>query len=376
MDRIVFFTPSFDATGSEVALFNLLVQIKNMDVVVVSKRKGILFEQLPQSFARHHYETFVNTVVKRPLWKKVLLKAFGMYKYSFEDFLTSLGLTDQCLCYVNTIGMQEVVGYLQRRNVKFVLHAHELEQMLVHLSKQQVEAMIEAPDFVFTASETAKKVFTLLGRTHDMDVSFPAVDTSAINTKKESSALRAELGIPKGAFVLAMSGMLDVNKNPEGFLRVGKLLSDRGHSIHLLWIGVDENSGYMTYLRAKSHELGVAHKTSWINKLQKDDYYNHLDIADVFTLTSVKESFSIVIVEALALGKPVMSFMSGGPQEIINSLAIGKSVDTIEAMADTIEFMILKRETFDSDLARKRAKQFDMHAVFEPWFATLSHRYL
>ena len=51
--------------------------------------------------------------------------------------------------------------------------------------------------------------------------------------------------------------------------------------------------------------------------------YPYLDKADVFILSSDFEAFGIVILEAMSLGKTIVSTESEGPREIINHSSLG-----------------------------------------------------
>ena len=60
--------------------------------------------------------------------------------------------------------------------------------------------------------------------------------------------------------------------------------------------------------------------------------------ARAFALTSRREAFSLVCVEALAHGLPVVATDCGGPREILNAPALGRiaPVGDVEAIADAL----------------------------------------
>lgn len=377
MDKIIFITPFFGNSGSEIALFNLIVRIKGFEVIVISKSKGVLANRLPPHIKFYDYKTFCKRRKKSIFFIELRNKIVRPRISIFDYFLDSILDVNKGLIYVNTITLPEVVNYVKRKRYKFTIHAHELQHMLINLRKVDVFNIVEGADFIFTSSNSCKSVFNTLGRVKGITHNYPGIFLESINPKGNHAELKKTLNISQDSFVIAMSGAIDTNKNPEAFLDIGKILKDRGCNVHLLWIGVLRESGYYYFLRQKALEYNLERNCSWINRLDSEEYYEYLNISDCFALTSKQESFSIAIVEAMALGKPVFSFKSGGPQEIINNDAIGLLIEDHSAhkMALAIEKLMKGEISFNSELAKKRALDFSADKIFENWFSMLKKIY-
>ena len=74
-------------------------------------------------------------------------------------------------------------------------------------------------------------------------------------------------------------------------------------------------------LKELSKELEIAQHVVFAGLIINP--YPYLDKADVFVLSSDFESFGIVILEAMGLGKTIVSTESEGPREIINDSSLG-----------------------------------------------------
>ena len=70
--------------------------------------------------------------------------------------------------------------------------------------------------------------------------------------------------------------------------------------------------------------------------------YEWLQRADIFVLTSLWEGLSVALMEAMAIGLPVVATATGGTPELITHLQNGYLIprNSPEALADAIEFLI------------------------------------
>ena len=101
----------------------------------------------------------------------------------------------------------------------------------------------------------------------------------------------------------------------------------------------------------------------------QDDVYAWMDALDIVVHASFGEPFGLVLVEAMALGKPLVATAAGGPTEIIEHGVSGLLVppgDSV-SLADAIG-RILNEPGLASSLsvgARRRADLFTEEAMAE-----------
>ncbi|MEM1040457.1 MAG: glycosyltransferase [Pseudomonadota bacterium] len=70
-------------------------------------------------------------------------------------------------------------------------------------------------------------------------------------------------------------------------------------------------------LKALSEELGVADQVEFTGPLLRHEVAEHMAKSSAFVLPSDFETFGVVLIEALAMGLPVIATRSGGPEDII-----------------------------------------------------------
>ncbi len=160
--------------------------------------------------------------------------------------------------------------------------------------------------------------------------------------------------------------------NPELAVSVLHELRQRGHDASLCMVGPDAN-GSLSQVKALADTLNVSvtfmgklTKTAWID-LSKD--YN------VFINTTNFDNMPVSVVEAMALGLPVVSTNVGGMPYLISDGVDGVLVAPNDkvAMADAVEDLfedVAKTERM-VDRAREKVEGFDWGKVKERWDAVL-----
>jgi len=159
--------------------------------------------------------------------------------------------------------------------------------------------------------------------------------------KEERSKLRRELGIPDRSAVVGTAGRL-VPVKGSGFLlqAVGQVISEHPDT-YLVFAG---DGPLRKNLAKDAVDMGLAKKiifTGW-----RDDMARVLSVFDVFCLPSLNEGMGRVLVEAMALGKPVVASDAGGIPDLIIPGKNGILVppQDPEELARQIRFLIENRE--------------------------------
>ena len=125
-----------------------------------------------------------------------------------------------------------------------------------------------------------------------------------------SSSLRAELGIPADAPVVAAAGWLERRKGFDVLLAAFAARADTRARLVIAGTGADG-----AQLRAQAASLGVAERVHWLG------FRHDLDIvllgADVFVLPSRREGMANVMLEAMAAGCLVVATDVSGVREAL-----------------------------------------------------------
>ncbi|WP_084299306.1 glycosyltransferase [Dyadobacter tibetensis] len=107
-------------------------------------------------------------------------------------------------------------------------------------------------------------------------------------------------------------------------------------------------------LQAQVKRLNLDSKISFSGFLTKEQVKDQLSKTSIFVLPSDVETFGVVLIEAMAMGVPVISTRSGGPEDII-SPETGILVEkTSEDLQKAILHLIANKSQFDSVKIRRR----------------------
>ena len=222
-----------------------------------------------------------------------------------------------------------------------------IENMIKTISKESKERLSSAVTGVISVSTENKRKCIYFGLSKKEDISvFPNCVNTAIFHKQDVTEIKKQLGINDDDFVIGFVGNFIPRKGPD---RIAKAITKLNDSqIKAMFIGVP----YMGY----PYDFdcpGIIHKGA----VEHDLLPRYLNCADVFVMPTQKEGCCNAIVEALAIGLPVISSDGAFNDDILdenNSIRINPNdVDAIAAAIKKIkEDKVLRNNMAEYTLSR------------------------
>jgi glycosyltransferase involved in cell wall biosynthesis len=185
-----------------------------------------------------------------------------------------------------------------------------------------------------TPREVEEHVERGIGRAAQWQVVPSGVPTAALRAAMPSrAAARARLGLPPGAFVVAGVGRLVPIKGFDLLVEALPEIAARVPSTRVVLIGDGEER---TALEARAAALGVGarlHVTGAVS-----DVTGLIAAADVLAAPSRNEGMGRVLVEAMAIGLPVVATTVGGIPDVVVDGECGRLVapDDAAALAEVL----------------------------------------
>jgi glycosyltransferase involved in cell wall biosynthesis len=357
--RILFFTPFASRTGSEMMLLYIIQRIdrSRFDIGIVCFAPGELLKEMPADV-----KIFIAPG-KYNLLQKI---QFHVGYHPTNEFLRKVARDFKPdLWYVNTTMLPQAISIAKEFPVKTVAHIHELPLSYAHLSKNDIETIMQAPDLVIGCSQvTCDAIQNAGGKRTALLYSF--IDSEKVKVDQaRSNELRTQLGIPANDFVWVLSGTTSERKGFDLLPDIAEALNDP--QVHLLWVGEKLDDGLVYYTDQRLSRSSTKTQVHLVGK-QKNDYYNYLNIGNGFLLTSRQDPYPLVMLEAALLGKPIASFPSGGVVEFIED-GMGLTTDDISVK----QLVNAMRNIMDGQVAIipqksiERARQFSIDNGYAEW---------
>ena len=127
------------------------------------------------------------------------------------------------------------------------------------------------------------------------------------------AALRSELGM-SGKFAVGMVGRINEQKGQH--LLIEALAAMDGSDIHAYFVGHEMKQGYIAALEARANALGVGERVHFLGFMKNPHHF--FQVCDAIVLASRRETFGLVLIEAMQVGTAVIGSDSGGVLEIID----------------------------------------------------------
>ncbi|HEV2079647.1 MAG TPA: glycosyltransferase family 4 protein [Allosphingosinicella sp.] len=157
--------------------------------------------------------------------------------------------------------------------------------------------------WVACSGAVARSARSRLGaRPERTELIYNAVGLSSIQAAPgESDAVRAQLGLPPGAFTYLMVGRMDSAKAHGIALEAFASVADEQPDAHFILIGRGTLRGSLIERAAAA---GLAERTHFIESVEKIAPY--LTAADAFLFPSLLEGLPVAVLEAMSAGLPVI----------------------------------------------------------------------
>jgi len=199
---------------------------------------------------------------------------------------------------------------------------------------------------------------------HKFITIYNAIDLADFNPELNlQRPLLKKWGIEPHDFIVAMVGRLTPEKGYEEFIDAASQISKDNSRIKFLIIGEQNFYGNDQYYRSLVQKCQDRHLNSTLKFIGFEKNISAIMASiDLLVLFSQHESFGRVLIEAMAMEKPVIASDCGGPGEIVinNQTGILLSTRDVSRLTDAILYLnnnpVIARRM--GEAGRKRVEQY------------------
>jgi glycosyltransferase involved in cell wall biosynthesis len=310
---------------------NVVIPSKNFKIIKLKSSPYPYWEQvlLPQAIKEHNIDLLHCTSNTAPLFTKVPTVI------TLHDiiYLERLNFTKGTL--------YQIIGNLYRRwNVPQVV---KKASTIITVSKYEKQRILDHFNL------TSEQVITVHNGVGDL---FEKVDDLS-----KLNAIKEKYNLPDN--YIFFLGNTDPKKNVEGVMRTLSLMRKKNKlNFKLLMLDIDRN--YLQQIAKKIGDENVLSHITFCGYVPNHELPAIYSMAKVFLYPSIRESFGIPILEAMACGTPVITSNTSSMPEVAGDAALQIDPDKPEEIANAINTLlydaVLRQQLISRGL--QRAQEF------------------
>ena len=243
-----------------------------------------------------------------------------------------------------------------------VLVRQNLESRRVH------QYYLDKADHVVAVAKTAALVLHASGIPQQRTrVIASGVDTKWFSQSRDRDG-RACLGISTDSLVIGCLANVLAIKGHDLLIEAFSKVTREFPSACCLFVGREDGSPYGREVRTLADRLGLTDKIHFVGF--QSDVRPYLAVMDCVALTSRSEGLPIALLEAMAMGKPVVSTRVGGISEVVEDGVTGllvppESSDSIAVALQTLLRDPTRRQEMGRAGRQRVLEQFDLNSTVE-----------
>ena len=202
-------------------------------------------------------------------------------------------------------------------------------------------------------------------RLADRRVVYDGFDLDRFLTRpvEERGAVLARYGIAENARVVACVGGLQRRKGQLDLVEAAAPLAREFPDLVFALAGAEADAEYVETLKARIAGLGLGERFRFLGF--EPEVRNLLSISEVLAHPSHSEGFGLAILEAMAMGLPVVATRCGGPEEIVEDGVSGVLVppQNPRDLAEAIWKLLADPDRSLGRQATERARAFSLESA-------------
>jgi len=293
------------------------------------------------------YRCYKRILIPGRLANKVFLKyLIGLYLKLFEKYIDQQGVPDIIHAHNCLYAGIAALKIKEKYGIPYLITEHSSAYARGLISNRQARLIRD----VLKNADVKTVVSTRLGRLleklfgADACPNYPIFNILDDRFEKEENILK-ETNNSRDMFTFLNVASLNANKNHSDLLNAFACVFKSNSKVQLK-IGGD--GPLRKQLEAQAKGLGLEEQIVFLGLLSRDMLLWEMQNCDAFVLSSIFETFGVVLIETLACGKPVVATKCGGPEDIVNrNNGILVPTKNVNALAEAMSNIYLNIDKYN-----------------------------
>lgn len=341
MRKILVINTSSKISGAEKSLQDVLHILKlNFDILVVLPKKEELYYRLRENFNVKVYN------LPRPKNSRILF-------YSFTGFFQILKTSFQISRLVRKKKIDLIYANANHSNlyailIKFFSGKKVIWHMRDNLHNKFLSFLFGTySDKIICISEHLNKQISFPTK---KSVIYNGIDTQEWVINSNTNKIKKKFSLEVNRILIAQVGQLIPWKNHNLLINVAEITISHNPNVFFIILGEDSFNAFPEYNIDLKKRIKNKNMEAYIAFLgHKNNIKDYLSEIDILIHLAEGEPFGRVLIEAMALEKPIVAINNGGPAEIVVNNNSGYLLDKADPVLIAEKLLQLSK---DKDLRK------------------------
>ena len=298
------------------------------------------------------YRRYIRLVIPGRIANEVYFRRLvGVWLKLFEKYLREQGRPDIIHAHNCLYAGLAALKIKEKYGIPYLITEHSsafARRLVTRRQAELVRVVLNHADAITVVSTAFGKLLRTMFALGSRPVTtiYNVLDGEFEKNEAAPQALHRK----RNMFTFAHIANLVPEKNQSDLLRA---FADKFKGDNLFQLRIGGDGPMRRSLERHSRELGIKKQVGFLGRLDRGEVLREMCNCDAFVLSSVVETFGVVLLEALACGKPIVATRCGGPEEIVtrdNGMLVPAKDPA--ALAEAMQSIFLNIDKYDANHIR------------------------
>lgn len=302
-----------------------------------------------------HLTPRLQTITSRRLSKRALRL--------FDEYIKAQGRPDLLHVHAALPAGEAAIAIMARHRIPFVLSEHSTALARGRVGSRGVRQMREVNRMASACYAVSSPFAKLLESRLGLEPNACGVMPNSVSDLFLSGEIQSK---NSAGFQFCHVSLLDGKKNVAALIRA---FASRFRGDATVSLVIGGNGPTRPALQQLARDCGVSRQVEFVGALSRGQVRDLLARSDAFVLPSQFETFGVVLVEATAMGVPIIATRCGGPEDIVTDRnGILVPVGDTAALGAAMQRMREDRACWDPQRIRRECRdRFSAEVLTRQW---------